>query len=120
MPGKLTTHILDTAHGCPAANMRITLWFLDPGFEQRILLKKLITNAEGRTDEPLLDTTEFKTGIYELVFEVGSYFQSRGTILPQPAFLDQVPLRFGIADPMISCHLPLFISPWGYTVYRSS
>ncbi|NER83998.1 MAG: hydroxyisourate hydrolase [Leptolyngbya sp. SIO1D8] len=120
MAGKLTTHVLDTAHGCPAAGMGITLWTIDPDSQVKTLLKTVQTNADGRTDTPLLVDQEFQTGLYELVFEVGTYFGKRLEGLPQPLFLDQVPLRFGIADGESHYHVPLLTSPWAYSTYRGS
>src|SRR5689334_4948102 len=106
MAGGLTTHVLDTARGCPAANMTIELWRLAPADGERQLLKTVHTNADGRTDEPLLVRDEVVAGIYELVFAVGEYFAAEtGTGTPFP-FLDQVPLRFGIADPTAHYHVP--------------
>ncbi|OLP17885.1 hydroxyisourate hydrolase [Leptolyngbya sp. 'hensonii'] len=119
MAGKLTTHVLDTARGCPAAQMTIALWRLDPESGSRMLVKTICTNADGRTDAPLLAEAELTLGIYELVFAVGDYF-SRLESLPTPPFLDQVPLRFGVADPMAHYHVPLLVSPWSYSTYRGS
>ncbi|MEM8604927.1 MAG: hydroxyisourate hydrolase [Cyanobacteria bacterium P01_H01_bin.121] len=118
MAGKLTTHVLDTAHGCPAAYLIIELWQLEQG--TRTLLKTVETNADGRTDTPLLVDDALTTGCYELVFAVGAYFQRRGTTTPQPAFLDVVPIRFGIADADAHYHVPLLVSPWSYSTYRGS
>ena len=121
MAGKLTTHVLDTANGCPAARLTISLWAI-AGAENanRTLLKTVQTNADGRTDEPLLTDGEFTIGVYELVFEVGQYFQQQDDSLPQPAFLDQIPIRFGIADSESHYHVPLLASPWSYSTYRGS
>jgi 5-hydroxyisourate hydrolase len=118
MSGKLTTHILDTAHGKPAAGLQLSLWAI--ANEQRTLIKQTQTNTDGRTDAPLLMGAEFKIGIYELVFEVGEYFDRFAMPLPQPYFLDQVPLRFGIADDGANYHVPLLVSPWSYSTYRGS
>ncbi len=120
MTGKLTTHVLNTAHGCPAAGMAIALWSLDPGTGQKTLLKETATNADGRTDEPLLMDDAFVSGVYELVFEVGAYFSKRDGGLSKPFFLDQVPLRFGIANADAHYHVPLLTSPWAYSTYRGS
>ncbi|MDB9528792.1 hydroxyisourate hydrolase [Oscillatoria sp. CS-180] len=120
MSGKLTTHVLDTANGCPAAGMTITLWSVDCEAGTRALLKTVTTNADGRTDEPLLTDKVLETGVYELVFEVGHYFQNKDPSLPQPLFLDTVPLRFGIADAGTHYHVPLLTSPWSYSTYRGS
>lgn len=118
MPAKLSTHILDTANGCPAGGMQIELWSVTP--EARSLLKKLRSNTDGRTDEPLLSAEEFRPGQYELVFHVGEYFSSKTGVAPIIAFLDQVPIRFGIADQTASYHVPLLVSPWSYSTYRGS
>jgi len=120
MAGKLSTHVLDTAHGCPAASMRIGLRFIDPDSHQPILLKSTYTNGDGRTDEPMLVDGDFKVGQYELVFEVDEYFRRRGVELPEPAFLGEVTLRFGIADADTHYHVPLLVSPWSYSTYRGS
>jgi 5-hydroxyisourate hydrolase len=116
--GRLTTHVLDTARGVPAAGMRVELYALDG--ERRTLVKSFVTNKDGRTDAPLLDGDAFKTGQYELVFAVGAYFRGAGLILPEPAFLDDVPVRFAIADAGGHYHVPLLASPWSYTTYRGS
>lgn len=118
MSGKLTTHILDTANGCPAANIAIALWFISD-LEQKTLLKTVTTNADGRTDHPLLANDQLKIGVYQLVFSVGDYFaqHSKTTDLP---FLNQIPLQFGIADPDVHYHVPLLVSPWSYSTYRGS
>ncbi|UBF29082.1 hydroxyisourate hydrolase [Kovacikia minuta CCNUW1] len=117
--GKLTTHVLDTAHGCPAADLAIELWSVDPS-GQKTLLKVVTTNADGRTDAPLLIDAELVTGIYELVFEIGSYFAQKIETLPDPPFLDRVPIQFGIADSTAHYHVPLLASPWSYSTYRGS
>jgi 5-hydroxyisourate hydrolase len=114
MPGKLSTHILDTARGLPAREMQIQLWSLSGA--QRVLLKTVRTNADGRTDAPLLDADEMRPGEYELVFFVGDYFGKQS----DPPFLNCVPVRFGIADANASYHVPLLCSPWSYSTYRGS
>ena len=120
MAGGLTTHVLDTARGCPAANMAIELWRLDAAGGGRQLLKTVHTSADGRTDEPLLQNDEFVASIYELVFAVGEYFAAEtGTETLFP-FLDRVPVRFGVADPIAHYHVPLLVSPWAYSTYRGS
>lgn len=116
--GKLTTHVLDTAHGCPAANLKIELWAIDP--HQKILIKTISTNSDGRTDSPMLNESEIKVGIYELVFSIGDYFATKSTDAVEPAFLDRVPIRFGIADASAHYHVPLLASPWSYSTYRGS
>ena len=118
MAAKLSTHVLDTAHGCPAAGMKIELWSLDG--EERTLITSAKTNADGRTDTPLLTAEEMKIGHYEIIFYVGDYFAARGTPMPKTRFLDQVPVRFGIADAGASYHVPLLCSPWAYSTYRGS
>lgn len=105
----LTTHVLDTRNGRPAAGMKIELWSLNP----RRLVVKVTTNADGRTDQPLLLPEESRTGNFELIFFVGDYFGER-------AFLDQVPVRFTIADGAAKYHVPLLVSPWAYSTYRGS
>ena len=114
---KLSTHVLDTAHGCPARGMQIELWSLEG---DRKLLKSARTNPDGRTDQPLLQADELKSGKYELLFFVGDYFAAKGDSAMNPPFLDRVPVRFGIADPNASYHVPLLCSPWAYSTYRGS
>jgi len=118
MPAKLSTHVLDTAHGYPAAGMKIELWSLDG--EERTLVTSAKTNADGRTDTPLLSADEMETGLYEIVFFVGDYFAAKSPTLPKIRFLDKVPVRFGIADAGGSYHVPLLCSPWSYSTYRGS
>jgi 5-hydroxyisourate hydrolase len=120
MSGKLTTHVLDTARGCPASNMEIELWLVNIKLDEQKLLKKVTTNADGRTDMPLLAQEEFKIGVYKLVFVVGEYFARYLDNLPDPPFLDRVPLQFGIADLNTHYHVPLLVSPWSYSTYRGS
>jgi 5-hydroxyisourate hydrolase len=120
LPGRLTTHVLDTTQGRPAAGLTIELWALDGAGDERRLLKSVQTNADGRADAPLLTGDELATGVYELVFAVGDYFAAQGMPLPAPAFLDRVPVRFGIADPTAHYHVPLLVSPWAYRTYRGS
>ena len=121
MSGKLTTHVLDTAHGCPATEVAIALWQLDSDLntDSRTLLKTIKTNHDGRTDEPLLAKEELKAGVYELVFTVGNYFARYGEY-PNPLFLNQIPIRFGISDTNAHYHVPLLVSPWSYSTYRGS
>jgi 5-hydroxyisourate hydrolase len=120
MPAKLSTHVLDTASGCPAAGMRIEFWSL--AAHRRKLLKTAVTNADGRTDESLLDAAEIKAGLYEIVFHVGEYFRRKtpASRRSKTPFLDEVPVRFGIADAKASYHVPLLVSPWAYSTYRGS
>lgn len=117
--GRLTTHVLDTASGRPAAGVRLTLRAFGPADEGR-LVADAITNADGRTDAPLLAGEAFQPGRYELVFHVGDYFAAAGVALGDPPFLDQVPIRFGIADRDGHYHVPLLVSPWSYGTYRGS
>jgi 5-hydroxyisourate hydrolase len=112
---KLTTHVLDTAHGHPAAGMAITLTRLSDG----VVLKRAVTNADGRVDQPLLEGEAFKFGSYELGFAVGDYFRKLGIDLPDPAFLDEVPIRFGISENR-HYHVPLLVSPFSFSTYRGS
>ena len=117
MSGGLTTHVLDTANGKPAAGMSVELFVIEG--ETRTPIKSVRTNADGRTDEPLLSREEFAIGQYEIVFDVAGYF-ARDTGLPEPPFLGHVPIRFGIADPEAHYHVPLLVSPWSYSTYRGS
>ncbi|RZS88417.1 5-hydroxyisourate hydrolase [Phyllobacterium myrsinacearum] len=117
--GKLSTHVLDTAAGCPAAGMRLTLHRIDAD-ETRHVLKKAVTNADGRTDGLLLSPDEMAAGRYELSFFVEAYFRAKGIELAQPAFLDVVPIRFAIADVEANYHVPLLVTPWSYSTYRGS
>lgn len=110
MSGRLTTHVLDTAHGRPASGIPIELARL--GGDQREILRRVTTNADGRTDEPLLADGELSTGEYELVFSVGAYFAA--------GFLDRVPVRFRVSDADAHYHVPLLVSPWSYSTYRGS
>jgi 5-hydroxyisourate hydrolase len=117
--GHLSTHVLDLMHGCPAAGMRVTLQALDGGAARTI--KTLTLNADGRSDGgPLLDAAAMATGRYRLVFSVAAYFRGRGVALPEPAFIDEVPIEFGIADAAGHYHVPLLASPWAYSTYRGS
>jgi 5-hydroxyisourate hydrolase len=116
--GRLTTHVLDTMHGCPAAGMAVSLYRL--AGETPVLLRQLALNHDGRADQPLLADAALLPGRYRLVFGVLPYFRGRGVALPDPAFLDEVPLDFGIADPALHYHVPLLVSPWSYSTYRGS
>ncbi len=115
--GQLTTHVLDTASGKPAAGMQIDLFRL--GDKTTPLVSRL-TNADGRCDAPLLSGTAFARGKYELVFHAGDYFASTGVALPEPRFLDQVVIHFGVSDETQHYHVPLLISPFAYSTYRGS
>jgi len=119
MPG-LTTHILDLTHGNPAENVTIELYFLEETSREWKLIKTSVTNSDGRLDGPLLPEEEVKIGNYELVFHIGEYFRSKQIELPDPPFLETVPVRFGLANPATHYHIPLLVSPWGYQVYRGS
>ena len=114
--GKLTTHVLDTAHGAPAQGLRIVLTRAGDG----AVLVDTVTNDDGRCDAPLLSGAAMEAGTYELAFHVGAYFRARGVTLSEPAFLDVVPLRFGLADPDTHYHVPLLVSPYSYSTYRGS
>ncbi|MGO4436526.1 hydroxyisourate hydrolase [Rhizobium sp. RAF56] len=115
----LTTHVLDTASGKPAEAMRIDLYRIEG--EGRTHLKTVRTNADGRVDGgPLLVGDMFAAGTYELIFHAGDYLRASGIKLPDPAFLEVVPIRFGIADTAAHYHVPLLISPYGYSTYRGS
>jgi 5-hydroxyisourate hydrolase len=116
---KLSTHVLDTAHGKPAANMQIKLYKIGLN-AAKIELLQAATNADGRTDAPLLTGDTIETGIYELHFYAGDYFRSVGVALNAPLFLDVIPIRFGIADGRGSYHVPLLVSPFAYSTYRGS
>jgi 5-hydroxyisourate hydrolase len=118
MPAKVSTHILDTMHGCPAQGVKVELWSLDGVDPELIATAK--TNADGRTDTPLLSADEMKAGHYEIVFYIGDYFAAKAATLPKLRFLDRVPVRFGIADAGASYHIPLLCSPWAYSTYRGS
>lgn len=116
--GKLTTHVLDTATGKPAAGVAIELYGLAVG--ARLLLVRAQTNADGRCDAPLLADYKFQPGIYELDFHIGDHFAAQGIALPQPRFLDVVTVRIGVQDASAHYHVPLLASPYGYSTYRGS
>jgi 5-hydroxyisourate hydrolase len=116
--GRLTTHVLDTANGRPGAGVRITLYRnLD---ERYALVGDTVTNQDGRCDAPLLEGEAFTSGRYRLVFAAGEYFARAGTALPNPPFVDEVVLDFGVADATAHYHVPLLVSPWSYSTYRGS
>ena len=117
--GKLTTHVLDTANGCPGAGMAVTLYRIEADGSARAL-KALTLNHDGRADAPLLQGDEFQPGRYRLVFEVAAYFRGRGAVLAEPPFLDNVPLDFGLSALGEHYHVPLLASPWAYSTYRGS
>ena len=115
----LSTHVLDTMHGTPAAGMTVRLYTTDG--DSATLVKGFTLNADGRNPDGLLyDSATLKTGTYRLVFDVAGYFRLRGVELPQPNFLNVVSLDFGVADPTQHYHVPLLVSPWSYSTYRGS
>jgi 5-hydroxyisourate hydrolase len=116
--GHLSTHVLDTAHGCPAAGMAVTLQRIEEAGP--VTLKQLTLNADGRAEGPLLKTEEMAAGRYRLLFAVAPYFRARGVVLPEPPFIDVVQLDFGIADAAGHYHVPLLCSPWSYSTSRGS
>ena len=117
MAGYLTTHVLDTARGCPGAGIRVDLYEI--GENTRRHVTSLTTNSDGRTDTPVLPETDFKTGTFELVFHVGAYFSALGPAPDTQSFLDIIPLRFGMSEET-HYHVPLLVSPYGYSTYRGS
>jgi 2-oxo-4-hydroxy-4-carboxy-5-ureidoimidazoline decarboxylase len=117
--GTLTIHVLDTACGRPAAGVRVDLSAMEPDGRAR-LIRTARTNAEGRTDAPLLAEGEMAPGRYEIAFHVGEYFRAVGGALGDPPFLDVVPVRVGIAEPDAHYHVPLLVSPWSYSTNRGS
>ena len=115
--GRLTTHVLDTAAGKPAAGLKIELWSFGVS---RTLLKTIATNNDGRSDGPMLQGKDFAAGTYELLFFAGDYLRKQGLKAAEPLFLDVIPIRFGIADAGQHYHVPLLLSPFGYSTYRGS
>lgn len=115
----LTTHVLDIARGGPAQTMRVALYELDAGGARRLIVD-VATNADGRTDKPLIGASEARAGQFELLFHAGEYFRKMGAKLADPPFLDIVPIRFAVADPAAHYHVPLLVSPWSYSTYRGS
>lgn len=118
--GQLTTHVLDTMNGRPAAGMAVALWRLHGFGVADQALVSLTLDADGRAEAPLLEGAALQPGRYRLVFEVGAYFRAQGVALPEPAFLESVPLEFGLADASAHYHVPLLASPWAYSTYRGS
>ena len=117
--GHLSTHVLDIMNGCPAAGMRVKLQRIEG--DRVSNLHDFTLNADGRNDGgALLDAQTMATGRYRLVFAVAPYFRARGVVLPEPAFIDEVQLDFGIADAAGRYHVPLLVSPWAYSTYRGS
>ena len=116
---RLSTHVLDTAHGVPAVGVRLALYRLGDGGGSE-LVAEAITNQDGRTDAPLLSGEAIPTGRYWITFHAGDYFRARGMQLPDPPFVDVVQLHFGIAEAAGHYHVPLLVSPWSYSTYRGS
>lgn len=116
--GYLTTHVLDTARGLPAAGMKIALYRVSGNSHRKIA--EAVTNSDGRTDGPILPKGKFETGVYELVFFAGDYLDRTGATPENPRFLDQIPIRFGISDPEAHYHVPLLLSPFSMSTYRGS
>ncbi|HET9762407.1 MAG TPA: hydroxyisourate hydrolase [Casimicrobiaceae bacterium] len=116
--GRLTAHVLDIAHGTPAAGMTVALYRRDG--ERLAMLRSATTNADGRLDEPLLEGADLAPGRYRLVFAAGAYFRRRGVPLADPPFIDDVVIDFGVADAAAGYHVPLLVSPWSYSTYRGS
>ena len=114
MPAKLSTHVLDLTSGRPAAGMKVDLW---RSGENPVLIKSVVTNDDGRVGLPLLEGEDLQSGRYELLFHVREYFTARGAACP---FLDEVPIRFEVADAGASYHVPLLVTPWSYSTYRGS
>ena len=114
----LSTHVLDTMHGCPAAGMAVDLYATQG--DSSTLLQRHVLNHDGRTNTPLFDNHTLQVGTYRLVFDVAAYFAARGVALPEPQFLNKVSLDFGVADPAQHYHVPLLVSPWSYSTYRGS
>lgn len=117
--GRLTTHVLDTMQGRPAAGMAVRLYRLSQAGHSE-LLQQITLNGDGRADAPLLQGESFQPGRYRLVFGVAAYFRAQGVALPEPPFLDEVPLDFGLSEPDGHYHVPLLASPWSYSTYRGS
>ncbi|MEJ8846244.1 hydroxyisourate hydrolase [Variovorax rhizosphaerae] len=114
----LSTHVLDTMHGGPAAGMSVALYTTDG--EQATLVRQFTLNHDGRSDGPLYDNNTIKVGTYRLVFDVAGYFKAKGVQLPEPNFLNKVALDFGVAHTDQHYHVPLLVSPWSYSTYRGS
>jgi 5-hydroxyisourate hydrolase len=115
----LTTHVLDVSRGQPASGVRVELYELAGGSDRK-LIADVVTNADGRTDKPLMSADQARAGQFELIFHAGDYFRSRRAELADPPFLDIIPIRFGVADPQAHYHVPLLLSPWSYSTYRGS
>ena len=118
MTGYLTTHVLDIARGCPAAGIRIMLYRVTGNSPEKIA--EAVTNADGRTDAPMLKGKDFTVGGYELVFCAGDYLRASGQVTGETLFLNEIPIRFGIPDATTHYHVPLLLSAYGYSTYRGS
>jgi len=116
--GYVTTHVLDAGRGCPAAGMRVELWRLDGG--DRRLVREVVTNADGRTDGPVIPKGEMEVGVWELVFHAGAYLDAAGVAGEEVRFLDVIPIRFGVADAGEHYHVPLLLAGYSYSTYRGS
>lgn len=116
--GRLTTHVLDAAHGCPGSSIKVELYRVEG--QQLELVNTALTNSDGRVDAPLLQGDDYRTGVYQLQFSAGDYYRARGVQLAAQAFLDVVVLRFGIDEAQEHYHVPLLISPYSYSTYRGS
>ena len=114
----LSTHVLDTMHGCPAAGMEVSLYTTEG--DTATLVRAFVLNHDGRSDGPLYDNNSLRAGTYRLVFDVAGYFAAKGVALPQPNFLGRVSLDFGVAQTDQHYHVPLLVSPWSYSTYRGS
>jgi 2-oxo-4-hydroxy-4-carboxy-5-ureidoimidazoline decarboxylase len=117
--GRLSTHVLDTHSGKPAAGISVVLTELSNLGEARVIARA-VTNSDGRTDQPLIGGRPVPIGRYELMFSVGEYFAGRGVPMSDPPFLDQIPLRFSVSEPEGHLHVPLLVTPWSYGTYRGS
>ncbi|WP_166366645.1 hydroxyisourate hydrolase [Pseudomonas akapageensis] len=116
--GRLTTHVLDAAHGCPGSSIKVELYRVEG--QQLELVATALTNSDGRCDAPLLQGDDYRSGVYQLQFAAGDYYRAKGVQLPEQAFLDVVVLRFGISAEQDHYHVPLLISPYSYSTYRGS
>ncbi len=116
--GYVTTHVLDAGRGCPAAGMRIELYRIEG--DARRLVRDVVTNADGRTDGPVIPKGEMQAGVFELLFHAGAYLDGAGVAGEKPRFLDVIPIRFGVADVGEHYHVPLLLAPYSYSTYRGS
>jgi 5-hydroxyisourate hydrolase len=116
--GRITTHVLDAAHGCPGSQISVELYRVEG--QALSLLSRTVTNSDGRCDEPVLQGDEYRSGVYQLQFAVGDYYRGKGLASVDPAFLDVVVLRFGIDATQAHYHVPLLVSPYSYSTYRGS